>query len=148
MDSKQYAEYIDKHGPRTNEWVTLLTAFGVGGLICMIGQAFGDVYKAILPEAPKAMIGSLTSATMIFLGAFLTGLGIYDKIGSVAGAGSIIPITGFANSITSPATEFRKEGIVFGLMGKMFVMADPVILTGIVSSVTVGFIYWIVAMIG
>ena len=114
----------------------------------MIGQAFGDVYKAILPEAPKAMIGSLTSATMIFLGAFLTGLGIYDKIGSVAGAGSIIPITGFANSIASPAMEFRKEGIVFGLMAKMFVIAGPVIVTGIVSSVTVGFIYWIVAMIG
>lgn len=147
MDSKQYAEYIDKNAPRTWELKTLFIAFGVGGLICMIGQAFSDLYKFLMPEAPKAMIGAITSSTMIFLGAFLTGLGIYDKIGSVAGAGSIIPITGFANSIASPAMEFRKEGIVFGLMAKMFVIAGPVIVTGVVSSVTVGFIYWLIAIL-
>ena len=113
----------------------------------MIGQGFTDLYAYLLPDAEESMIGALTSMTMIFIGAAFTGFGIYDKIGSVAGAGSIIPITGFANSIASPAMEFRKEGIIFGLMAKMFVIAGPVIVTGVVSSVIVGAIYRIIAVV-
>ncbi len=144
MDSKQYAEYVSKHTQKSCEWKTLPIAFLVGGLICCVGQAFGDLYKYLLPQWEKADIGALVSMTMIFLGGLFTGLGLYDKLGAVAGAGSIIPITGFANSIVSPAMEFRKEGIIFGTMAKMFVVAGPIIVTGVASSVIVGIIYFIV----
>ncbi len=147
MDGKEYCEYVSKTAPRTSELKTLLAAFCVGGVICMIGQGFTDLYTFLLPDAEESMLGALTSMTMIFIGALLTGFGIYDKIGGVAGAGSIVPITGFANSIASPAIEFRKEGIIFGLMAKMFVIAGPVIVTGVVSSVIVGIIYRIIAVI-
>ena len=146
MDGKAYCEYVSKTAPRTAELKTLLAAFCVGGVICMLGQGFTDLYAYLLPQAEESLVGSLTSMTMIFLGALFTGLGIYDKIGSVAGAGSIVPITGFAKSIASPAMEFRKEGIVFGLMAKMFVIAGPVIVTGVVSSVIVGVIYRVIAV--
>lgn len=148
MDSKQYAEYVKATTPKTNELKTMLAAFTVGGIICMIGQGFTDLYKYLLPsEVSDSLIGALTSMTMIFLGAFLTGVGFYDRLGTFAGAGSIIPITGFANSIASPAMEFRKEGIVFGLMAKMFVIAGPVIVTGVIASVVVGFIYRLVEIL-
>ncbi len=147
MDGKEYCEYVSKTAPKTSELKTLLPAFCIGGIICMIGQGFTDLYAYLLPEAEESMIGALTSMTMIFFGALLTGFGIYDKIGGIAGAGSIVPITGFANSIASPAMEFRKEGIIFGLMAKMFVIAGPVIVTGVVSSVIVGIIYTIVAAV-
>lgn len=147
MDGKSYCEYVSKTTPRTSELKTLLAAFAIGGLICMIGEGFSDLYAFLLPEAEESVRGSLTSATMIFFGALFTGFGIYDKIGGVAGAGSIVPITGFANSIASPAMEFRREGIIFGLMAKMFVIAGPVIVTGIVSSVIVGVIYRIIAIV-
>ncbi len=144
MESKEYSEYVTKHMQRSCEWKTLPIAFAVGGLICMIGQAFADLYALALPQWSKLDVASLACMTMIFLGALLTGFGIYDKIGGVAGAGSIIPITGFANSVASPAMEFRKEGIIFGTMAKMFVVAGPIIVSGICSSALVGFIYWII----
>lgn len=147
MEGDEYCKYVSRTAPKTGELKTLLAAFCVGGIICMIGQGFTDLYAYLLPDAEESMIGALTSMTMIFIGAAFTGFGIYDKIGSVAGAGSIIPITGFANSIASPAMEFRKEGIIFGLMAKMFVIAGPVIVTGVVSSVIVGAIYRIIAVV-
>lgn len=141
MEAKAYREYVKKHTQKTSEWKTLPISFAVGGIICMIGQGFADLYTYVLPGWEKADVSSLVCITMIFLGAFLTGLGIYDKIGSVAGGGSIVPITGFANSIVSPAMEFRREGIIFGLMSKMFVIAGPIIVAGVSSSVAVGIIY-------
>src|SRR5699024_2987537 len=108
-----------------------------GGVICMIGQAFSDVYAEFVPLDEKS-ISALVGMTMIFLGALLTGLGVYDKIGYYAGAGSIAPITGFANSIVSPAMEFHCEGIIFGMMARMFGVAGPIIVSGVCSSVAVG----------
>ncbi|MEG2413780.1 MAG: SpoVA/SpoVAEb family sporulation membrane protein [Clostridia bacterium] len=143
----EYCKYVSKNAQKSNNWKTLPVAFAVGGLICMLGQCFHDLYAHFLVGWTKEDIGALTSITMIFLGALLTGLGLYDKIGKVAGAGSIIPITGFANSIVSPAMEFHKEGIIFGLMSKMFVIAGPIIVAGICSSVFVGTIYYIVGLI-
>ena len=112
----------------------------------MIGQAFSDVYAEFVPLDEKS-ISALVGMTMIFLGALLTGLGVYDKIGYFAGAGSIVPITGFANSIVSPAMEFHSEGIIFGMMARMFGVAGPIIVSGVCSSVVVGVIYYIVGVI-
>jgi len=124
--------------PKSSLWKTLLPAFIVGGLICCVGQVVSDVTKLIIPDIDKLSLGSVTSIIMIFLGSFFTGLGLYDKLGHYAGGGSIIPITGFANSIVSPAMEYNREGVVFGICAKMFTIAGPIIVFGIVSSVLVG----------
>ena len=113
----------------------------------MIGQAFSELYTKVLPQFDEMKIGSLVSVTMIFLGSFLTGIGVYDKIGYHAGGGSIVPITGFANSIVAPAMEFNKEGIILGTMAKMFVIAGPIIVSAIVYSVLSGLIFYIIGLI-
>ena len=143
----EYNELNAKLAPKSKEGKTLLLAFLVGGFICAIGQGISDIFKLILPGADEKVLGQLTSTTMIFLGALLTGFGIYDRIGKHAGGGSIIPITGFANSVVSPAMEFRSEGMVFGVMCKMFVIAGPIIVSGITSSVAVGFVYWLIGVL-
>ena len=112
----------------------------------MIGQGFSDLYAYLFPKWEQKDVATLTSITMIFLGSFFTGLGWYDKLGAYAGAGTIIPITGFANSVVSPAIEFRKEGIVFGTMAKMFLVAGPIIVSGVGVSVAVGIIYYIIGL--
>lgn len=146
MDKKEYAELVKQTSPKTKEGRTILLAFAVGGLICVIGQAFADVFALLIPGFDDKKIGALTGVAMIFLGSLLTGLGVYDKIGYYAGAGSVIPITGFANSIVSPAIEYNKEGIVFGLMAKMFSIAGPVIVSGVSASVLIGIIYYIIGL--
>ena len=116
-------------------------AFLIGGLFCVVGEFLFKIYgKTSLDELQVRALGSIT---MIFIGSFLTGVGVYDKIGNIAGAGSIVPITGFANSMTSPAIEFKKEGIVFGTCVKMFTIAGSVIVFGISSSVLVGLIHFL-----
>lgn len=147
MDKKEYLEYVHTHSKKTNELKTLFFSFLIGGIICCIGQGFSDLYHYLIPSFSKDDIGKLVSITMIFLGSFLTGIGLYDKIGAIAGGGSIIPITGFANSIVAPAMEFNKEGIVLGVMAKMFTIAGPIIVTGISSSVLVGIIYWVIGVV-
>ena len=124
-----------------------LKAFLVGGLICCIGQGISDALAAIFPYLSKNDVQAYTLIILIFLASFLTGIGVYDRIGSFAGAGSIVPITGFSNSIASPAIEFKSEGLIFGLCVKMFTIAGPVIVTGIASSVLVGIIYFIVGLL-
>lgn len=119
---------------------SLLASFLVGGFICCIGEGISDIIKLIYPEMPKEDVGSWTSMSMIFLGAFLTAIGVYDKIGHFAGAGSIVPITGFANSIVSPAMEYNREGVFLGVCSKMFTIAGPIIVFGTVGSVIVGII--------
>lgn len=146
LDKKQYNEIVKKTTPKSKEIKTLVLAFVVGGLICCIGQMFNDIYRTYLPIG-KQTAGSLTSITMIFLGSLLTGIGVYDKIGKFAGAGSIVPITGFANSVVSPAMEYNREGIVLGVMTKMFVVAGPIIVSGIIASIGVGLIYWVVSLV-
>lgn len=146
MDKKEYAELVEQTAPKTKEGKTILLAFAVGGLICVIGQAISDALGALLPQFDAKNIAALTGVAMIFLGSLLTGLGVYDKIGYYAGAGSVLPITGFANSIVSPAIEYNKEGIVFGLMAKMFSIAGPVIVSGISASVLIGIVYYIIGL--
>ena len=146
MEDKQYMDYIHANAQKSNHVLTLVWAFVVGGVICCVGQAFMDLYAFILPSWEKAKVAALVSMTMIFLGAFFTAIGVYDKLGSKAGGGSIVPITGFANSVVSPAMEFNKEGIVLGMMAKMFVVAGPIIVAGTVSSVVAGLIYYIAGL--
>lgn len=142
-----YREYVKNKTPKTNEIKTLIAAFIVGGIICIIGQMFHDVIKALFPYLDRKEINSFVTIIMIFLGALLTAIGIYDDIGKFAGAGSIVPITGFANSVVSPAMEFKTEGFIYGMESKMFIVAGPIIISGIVSSVIVGIIYLIIGAV-
>ena len=147
LSKTEYLDLDKKTAPKSKEWKTLLLAFVVGGVICMIGQGVSDLFKLAFPTLDENVLGQITSTTMIFLGALLTGFGIYDNIGKFAGAGSIVPITGFANSVVSPAMEYRSEGMVFGVMCKMFVIAGPIIVSGVTSSILVGIIYWFVGVL-
>ena len=147
LSRTEYMELDKKLAPKSKEGQTLFIAFVVGGVICMIGQAVWDLFKLAIPSADEKLLGQITSTVMIFLGAILTGFGIYDRIGKYAGAGSIVPITGFANSVVSPAMEFRSEGVVFGVMCNMFVIAGPIIVSGVTASVGVGLIYWLVGIL-
>ena len=122
-----------------------IRAFLVGGLICDLGQIIMTVLKNY--DFSKDEIGAITSICMVFLGALLTGVGIYDKIAAYAGAGTVVPITGFSNAIVAPAIEFKKEGFVFGVAAKMFTIAGPVLVYGIGSSVIVGIVYYIITIL-
>ncbi len=141
----KYLEYVSKISPKTNEKRSLLRAFLVGGTICLIGQ-----FIRFFLEFTFGLYGDVLSATtsiiLIFIGSFLTGIGVYDRIGKFAGGGSIVPITGFANSVVSPAMEFKTEGYIYGLAAKMFVIAGPILVFGIIGSVGVGVIYYIVGL--
>ena len=146
MNKEEYAEYIKKITPKSKIWCSLLRGFMVGGLICLLGEGLGTLYKMWLPSYDQTQIGALVSSTLIFLASVLTGLGIYDKIGYFAGGGSIVPITGFSNSITSAAMEFRKEGIIFGTCANMFKIAGPVIVIGVAVAMLCGLGYFIVGL--
>lgn len=146
ISNKEYQERVKRESPKSREIRTLILAFVIGGTICCIGEAVGDILKLIIPSIGPITTGQLTSCIMIFLGSLLTGIGVYDEIGKVAGAGSIVPITGFANSIVSPAMEYNREGYVLGVMSRMFVVAGPIIVSGVLSSIAVGLIYWIVSL--
>lgn len=138
--SKNYDEMVSQSTPPSSIVKNCIKAFIVGGLICVIGQFVMNFF--ISQGFDKQQVSNYTSIIMIFLGAFLTGIGVYDKIGDHAGAGSVVPITGFANSIVSPAIEFKKEGFVLGVGAKMFIIAGPVLVYGISSSIIVGIIYY------
>lgn len=140
-EQQDYQQFVKQRRPKPPYLQNIIMAFLVGGIICTIGQVVMN-YFISRGFTPKEA-GAPTSAVMVFIGAFLTGLGIYDKIGQWAGAGSIVPITGFANSIVSPAMEFKREGYVFGVAAKMFIVAGPVLVYGITTSVIIGFIYYI-----
>ena len=142
--NKRYNEYVDKKKPQTKNFPTLIYAFIVGGVICMIGQGIQDCLMAIFPTMSLESASAWMSIILIFIASFLTGIGVYDRIGVFAGAGSIVPITGFSNSISSPAIEFKKEGIIFGICVKMFTVAGPVIVNGTIISIIVGIIYLII----
>lgn len=140
IERKLYQEYVSNTAPKSPMMRSILAAFLVGGLICCIGEGIKDIIKLIEPTLENEQVGSWVSISMIFLGSFLTALGVYDKIGHYAGAGSIVPITGFANSVVSPAMEYNREGIFFGVCAKMFIIAGPIIVFGVISSVIVGII--------
>lgn len=136
----EYLKLVSTLTPKTNEVKTILNAFWVGGVICVVGQFIRYVYAYAFGLYDDAL-AQATSATLIFLGCLLTGFGVYDRIGHFAGGGSIVPITGFANSVASPAMEFKSEGLVYGLAAKMFVIAGPIIVFGTISSALVGVVY-------
>lgn len=139
--SKKYDKMVEESTPTSNLLFNCFKAFIVGGLICIIGQFVMNFF--ISRGVDKESVGPFVSLTMIFLGAFLTGIGVYDDIGKHAGAGSVVPITGFANSIVSPAMEFKKEGYILGIGAKMFTVAGPVLVYGISSSIIVGLIHYL-----
>ena len=138
-----YNKYVDQVSRKPTYVKNYILAFIVGGIICMIGQGINDFFMKVI-NLDKLAASSATSITLIFIGSFLTGLGVYDLIGKRAGAGSIIPITGFANSIVSPAMEFKREGYVLGVGANMFKIAGPVLVYGVGSSILFGFIYYLV----
>ena len=142
-EHRRYDRMVKALTPNSDYLRGYLRAFWVGGAICAIGQVlsiFGE--KALnLPEGSDAMF---TSVAMIFLGTLLTGIGVYDDIGRYAGAGSIVPITGFANSMAAPAIEFRREGLVLGVGAKLFTVAGPVLVYGVSASIVAGVIYWLI----
>lgn len=137
FNQKEYQAWVNRYMPRSRTLLFVFRAFWTGGLICVIGQLVSDFGRLVLrlPDDPRS---AFTAIVMVFLGAFLTGLGVYDKIGSYAGAGSVVPITGFANSVVAPAMEYKPEGYVMGVGAKLFSIAGPVLVYGIGSSILVG----------
>ena len=142
----RYAQLVERFAPRSEMGVGLFRAFWVGGTICAIGQVIMDLYTNGLQLGMQAA-STATSITLVFLSALLTGIGVYDRIGKYAGAGSIVPITGFANSVVSPAMEFRREGLVMGVGAKLFTLAGPVLVYGISGSIIVGLIVFFLDML-
>ena len=142
LDSKKiYQNYVDTKTPNSPIVKNCFNAFWVGGLICVIGQLINSYCKYIGLDIQLS--GTIVSIILIGISAFLTGLNLFNKIGKFAGAGSLIPITGFANSIVSPAMEYKSEGYVMGVGAKMFTVAGPVLVYGISSSILVGIVYFI-----
>ncbi len=140
--NQNYIKYVSAVSPKTNEKKSLFRSFWVGGVICSIGQTVRYLFETFLGLKGDEL-AAYVSVVMIFLGALLTGLGVYDRIGKYAGGGSIVPITGFANSVVSPAMEFKTEGYIYGVASKMFVISGPIIVFGVASSVLVGLIYYV-----
>ena len=139
---RQYSEMVKQASPNSPIVTDCSKAFVSGGIICTIGQLLLNFYTGMdIGEKDAAL---WVSITLIGLSALLTALGIYEKLGKFCGAGTIVPITGFANSVVSPAIEFKKEGMVFGMAAKMFIVAGPVIVYGTLTSMLVGFIYYFV----
>ena len=141
MSNEEYKKYAESRMPRSHMRRDALRAFWVGGLICMLGQLFIELYTRFGLDKDSA--GAACSVTLIFIGAVLTGLGIYDKIAKFAGAGTLVPITGFSNSVVAPALEFKTEGMVLGTAAKMFIISGPVIVFGTAASVVYGIILFI-----
>ena len=140
MSKQQYTDYIAGLAPRSPLWRDLAGAFLIGGAICTLGQLVRNGYDAL--GLSEQLAGTATSITFVFLGALLTGLGVYDNLAKVAGAGTLVPITGFANSIAAPAMEFRSEGLITGLGAKMFIISGPVIVYGTLASVLYGVVLY------
>ncbi len=139
MTNKEYRDYVQTKSPHSKLGGNLIKAFVSGGLICTVGQGILHLYQYFKLSEESAM--TATTITMVFLGAALTGLGIYDRLARFGGAGTLVPITGFANSVVSPALEFKSEGFVAGMSTKMFVIAGPVLVFGLAASVLYGVLY-------
>ena len=138
---ENYKTLAQQFTPKPTILKNMVRAFVVGGVICAIGQVILNLF--VMGGLTSIEASTAATATMIFLGALLTGLGIYDEIGKFAGAGSIVPVTGFANSIVAPAMEFQREGYVLGVGAKLFTVAGPVLVYGITTSIVVGIVYFL-----
>ena len=146
MKSKvnRYQKMVKKASPPSPNVKNFIWAYTVGGLICVIGQLFTEMYTFF--DLPEKSVKTAVPVTLIFIASLLTGIGIFDKIAKHAGAGTIVPITGFSNAVTSPAIEFKSEGYILGVGAKMFSIAGPVIVYGVVANVVYGLIYWITTL--
>ena len=144
MTNKEYQKLADSYAPKSPIGKDCFHAFWIGGLICVLGQLAINGYMALGMEKTNA--STAASMSLVALSALLTGLSLYDDIAKVAGAGTLVPITGFANSISAPAVEFKTEGMILGTAAKMFTIAGPVIVYGISASVVYGLIYWITTL--
>ena len=140
MTEKQYAKLVGEISPKSPILKNCIWAFLVGGAICTLGQAFLELYKYLGLDETDA--GTACSISLVALSALFTGLSLYDNLAKHTGAGTLVPITGFANSITAPAVEFKTEGFILGVGAKMFTIAGPVIVYGVSASVVYGLIYW------
>ena len=138
MTNEEYSKYISQKMPKSPLGKDMVLAFLIGGLICCVGQGFLTLYQNLGADADTAP--AWVCVTMVFLGAFFTGLGLYDRLAKLGGAGTLVPITGFANAVSSPALEFKTEGFITGLATKIFTIVGPVITFGIISSVVYGVI--------
>ena len=145
MTDKQYDALVREMSPQSPIGKDCLNAFWIGGLICTLGQVFINWYTSMGMEKQDASTAG--SMTLVVLSALLTGLSLYDNIAKHAGAGTLVPITGFANSISAPAVEFKTEGFILGVGAKMFTIAGPVIVYGVSASVVYGLIYWLFSLI-
>ncbi len=146
IEETNYQNYVKQSMPKSHLLKECVMAFIVGGLICVLGEALNDLGEKVF-RLDEDGVNAFRSAVLIFLGALFTGIGIYDVLGRFAGAGSIVPITGFANSIVSPALEYKWEGYVLGVGAKLFTIAGPVLVYGISSSIIVGVIYYIIGVV-
>lgn len=146
ISNEEYKTLYEQKKPQAKLFKNCLKAFIVGGFICVIGQGINDILVKVA-GINEIDATTFTSITLVFIAAALTGLGVYDDIGKFAGAGSVVPITGFANSVISPAMEFKKEGLIFGTSAKIFTIAGPVIVYGLMTSTICGFIYYLYRVI-
>ena len=144
MTEREYGKLVQRRSPKSPMWKNCLNAFWIGGLICALGQLAMKGYQMLGLDKQDA--STAVSMTLVALAAILTGLSLYDDIAKHAGAGTLVPITGFANSIAAPAVEFKTEGMVLGTAAKMFTIAGPVLVYGISASVIYGIIYWITTL--
>ncbi|MBQ2922738.1 MAG: stage V sporulation protein AC [Tyzzerella sp.] len=141
---EQYKAYVEKKTPKNNVYFNMIKAFITGGIICVVGQVILDFCKS--QGLSEEIAGSWTSLILVLISVILTGFNIYPRIAQWGGAGALVPITGFANSVAAPAIEYQKEGQVFGIGCKIFTIAGPVLLYGIFTSWVLGVLYWITTM--
>ena len=144
MTEREYGKLVKEMSPKSPMWKDCLAAFLVGGAICTLGQVFNNWYGEL--GLDKEMAGTAASMSLVALSALLTGLSLYDNIAKFAGAGTLVPITGFANAVAAPAVEFKTEGFILGVGAKMFTIAGPVIVYGVSASVVYGLIYWLTTL--
>ena len=146
MSNPEYNKYVARLSPKSKTLRNCVWAFVVGGLICVLGQGLINFFSGKTVGLGKEEAATATCACLIFLSALLTGLSVYDDIAKHAGAGTLVPITGFANAVVSPAMEFKSEGYILGVGAKMFTIAGPVIVYGVLASVLYGIVYWITTL--
>ena len=145
MNSKEYGALAGRRAARTPLLSSCLAAFLVGGAICLFGQALGDAYRLLGMDERTA--GTLVSVSLIFLSALLTGLGVFDTVARVAGAGTLVPVTGFANAVVSPALDATREGRILGVGAKIFTVAGPVLLYAVLSGALYGLLFWVFGVV-
>ena len=145
MDKQTYRRYADARAPRSSSPRNCLRAFWVGGTVCLVGQSLCDLYTGICSMSREDG-GTLASITLVLISAVLTGLGVFDRIAKYAGAGTLVPITGFANAVASPAIDARSEGLILGVGAKIFTVAGPVLRYGTLAGAFCGVIFWIIGL--